>query len=323
MDHLLIFIHVLLIYINKKLSQAITDCHYLDITESESEIKLIWNNNNIKSTKGMFHNCKDIIEIDMTKFDTSLVTDMSYMFALCESLKSLNVDNLNTAKVVTFENMFYNCKSLTSLNLEHFTNPSATSLYRMLYGCENLEYINIKNIEEKDNMNINEMFDSIPQNAVICYLLCPAPSNFTITSMNEANTIISWEGNEWNKYVISYGLQSLANPEDGNKIYVNDKTNYIFTNLNHNLRYDIYLKTNCGSKCSKWIPTENYYMAHNGTYSLTTCSKVVYDSGGPNGNYKDFADSTLTIYPDESGKLISIKGTIDIEMSSLCCSFRL
>ena len=79
------------IYINKKLSQAITDCHYLDITESESEIKLIWNNNNIKSTKGMFHNCKDIIEIDMTKFDTSLVTDMSYMFALCQSLKSLNV----------------------------------------------------------------------------------------------------------------------------------------------------------------------------------------------------------------------------------------
>ena len=304
------------IYINKKLSQAITDCHYLDITESESEIKLIWNNNNIKSTKGMFHNCKDIIEIDMTKFDTSLVTDMSYMFALCESLKSLNVDNLNTAKVVTFENMFYNCKSLTSLNLERFTNPSATSLYRMFYGCENLEYINIKNFDEKDNMNIDEMFDSIPQNAVICYLLCPAPSNFTITSMNEANTIISWEGNEWNKYVISYGLQSLVNPEDGNKIYVNDKTNYIFTNLNHNLRYDIYLKTNCGSKCSKWIPTENYYMAHNGTYSLTTCSKVIYDSGGPNGNYKDFADSTLTIYPDESGKLISIKGTIDIEMSN-------
>ena len=185
----------------------------------------------------------------------------------------------------------------------------------MFYGGENLVYINIKNIEEKDNMNIKEMFDSIPQNAVICYLLCPAPSNFIITSMNETLTMISWEGNEWNKYVISYGLQSLVNPEDGNKIYVNDKTNYIFTNLNHNLRYDIFLKTNCGSKCSKWIPTENYYMAHNGTYFLTTCSKVVYDSGGPNGNYKDFADSTLTIYPDESGKLISIKGTIDIEMS--------
>ena len=206
MDHLLIFIHVLLIYINKKLSQAITDCHYLDITESESEIKLIWNNN-IESTKGMFYNCDDIVEIDMIQFDTSSVTDMSYMFALCQSLNSLNVNNLNTEKVETFENMFYNCKGLTSLNLESFSNPSATTLYRMFYGCENLVYINIKNFEEIENMIIDEMFEYIRPKAVICLSSCPPPDNFAIDSRNTIQVAISWEGNGFNKFIISYGEQ--------------------------------------------------------------------------------------------------------------------
>ena len=301
------------IYLNEILIQDYTDCHYINIKEADSDIKLIWNNNNIESTKGMFYNCIDITEIDMTKFDTSLIVDMSYMFALCNSLKSLNVDNLNTEKVETFEYMFYNCKSLTSLNLESFRNPSSTSLYRMFYGCENLEYINIKNFEEKDNMNINEMFDNIPPNAAICFLPCPTPKNFKITSMNNDETIISWEGNEWKKYIISYWLQNSVNPEDGTTINVNDETTYIFTNLDFNLRYDIYIKTDCGNKYSEWIPTENYYMAHTGTYSITTCSKVIYDSGGPNGAYMDNANSILTIYPDEYGRKVSIKGTIDIE----------
>ena len=72
-----------------------------------------------------------------------------------------------------------------------------------------------------------------------------------------------------------------------------------------------------GNKYSKWISTENYYMANTGTYFITTCSKVIYDSGGPNGNYHDNASSILTIYPDEIERLVSLKGTIYIE----CCNY--
>ena len=49
----------------------------MEIKESYSKIKLMWNNK-FDSTKGMFYNCDDIIEIDMIQFDTSSVTDMSY-----------------------------------------------------------------------------------------------------------------------------------------------------------------------------------------------------------------------------------------------------
>ena len=311
------------IYLNERLVQDITDCHHMEIKESYSKIKLMWNNK-FDSTKGMFYNCVDITEIDMIQFDTSSVTDMSYMFALCQSLKFLKVDNLNTEKVETFENMFYNCKGLTSLNLESFRNPSATTIYRMFYGCENLEYINIKNFDEKDNMNIDEMFDNIPPNAVICFLSCLPPKNFIIDSMNTAKVTISWEENEYNKFIISYGLQNLSNPNDGDKINITDRTSYTFTNLNSNQKYNIYIKTDCESKSSYWlgpllISFESYNMAGTGTNSIITCSKVIYDSGGPNGNYNNYENSILVVLSDVPGKLVSIKGTIDIELNPLSC----
>ena len=280
-----------IIYQNN-LIQDVIDCHYINIKEPDSEIKLIWNNIIIYSTKGMFYKCTEIVEVDMTKFDTSLVTDMSEMFYMCSSLKSLNVTNLDTEKVETFQKMFVQCTSLTSLNLESFTNPAAQSLYRMFYDCKNLEFINIKNFEENENMNIEEMFYNIPQNAVICLLSCPPPTNFIISSMGSSEVIISWEGYEFNKFIISYGLQNLLNPEDGDIIYVINKNSYTFTNLESNQRYNIYIKTDCGSKSSFWIgplliSIEFYTMPKNSSATITTCSKVIYSPGGPNRNYSN------------------------------------
>ena len=297
------------IYLNNSLvTQELEDCHYIDITEPDIEIKLEWNNIIINSTRGMFYNCIEITEIDMTKFDTSLVTDMSEMFALCSSLGSLNVSNLNTERVETFENMFYQCTSLASLNLESFTNPSATSLSGMFYGCTKLEYINIKNFEEIENTNLDDMFYNIPQNAVICLSSCPPPTNFTISDMDSQEATISWEGNEFNDFIISYALQNLENPDNGNKINVKGEKHYKFTNLNSKKRYDVYIKTDCGSKSSYWIgplliSIESINIKSK-TNSITTCSKNIYNSNS--------LTSDLIIKPEGSGKLVSIKGNINI-----------
>ena len=56
-------------------------------------------------------------------------------------------------------------------------------------------------------------------------------------------------------------------------------------------------------------------MAHTGTTSITTCSKIIYDSGGPNGYYQNNENSILTIYSDESGKFVSLRGFISAEIS--------
>ena len=162
------------------------------------------------------------------------------------------------------------------------------------------------------------MFYNIPKNAIICLLSCPAPTNFTISSMSKTQATISWVGYELNKFIISYGIQNLSNPEEGIKINVTGKENFTFTNLNLNQIYDVYIKTDCESKSSYWIgplliSIGSYNMTHHGTNSIITCSKFIYDSGGPNGNYKNYANSTLIIKPESSGKLVSIKGKINTE----------
>ncbi|MEY8515217.1 BspA family leucine-rich repeat surface protein [Lactococcus taiwanensis] len=53
--------------------------------------------------------------IDMRGFDTSNVTNMSWLFGHCKSLRSLNISNFDTSKVTDMSDMFGYCDSLTSL----------------------------------------------------------------------------------------------------------------------------------------------------------------------------------------------------------------
>lgn len=50
----------------------------------------------------MFGGCKEIIEINLNKFDTSYVTDIQGMFYNCASIKTLDVSKFNTSEVKSF-----------------------------------------------------------------------------------------------------------------------------------------------------------------------------------------------------------------------------
>ena len=51
-----------------------------------------------------------------------------------------------------------------------------------------------------------------------------------------------------------------------------------------------------------------------GSYStITTCGTVIYDNGGPTGNYSSFSDNTLVIYPATSGCSVMITGNYNTE----------
>nr|MBR6100534.1 BspA family leucine-rich repeat surface protein [bacterium] len=47
----------------------------------------------------MFAYLPTITHIDLSKFDTSFVTNMSNMFAYCYSLQNIDVSNFNTRNV--------------------------------------------------------------------------------------------------------------------------------------------------------------------------------------------------------------------------------
>jgi len=51
----------------------------------------------------MFNGCSSLKEINLSKFNTQNVTDMSWMFYGCSSLKEINLSNFNTQKCYIYE----------------------------------------------------------------------------------------------------------------------------------------------------------------------------------------------------------------------------
>lgn len=70
-----------------------------------------------KSCRSMFSHCEKIQSIDISSFDTSLVTNMAYMFGSCSSLTSLNLSGIDTSRVTDFSGFLSGCSSLTSVDI--------------------------------------------------------------------------------------------------------------------------------------------------------------------------------------------------------------
>ena len=145
-----------------------------DIVESEyyfnqeyNLVELIWDDN-INDCQNMFAKCKEIIEIDLSNFKTSHVTNMYNMFRDCYSLTSLNLSNLDTSHVEVMHWIFYGCSSLTSLDLSNFDTTSVANTDYMFSNCDKLKFINLNNFKETNLTVYNNTFYNIPDNVVIC-----------------------------------------------------------------------------------------------------------------------------------------------------------
>ena len=106
------------VYINDAKQNEVKSQYYFT-NNTINTVKLVWNRN-IKYTYRLFSGCSDIIEINLTNFDSSHVTDMSYMFEYCFSLSILDLSNLKTSNVKYMDYLFYDCYKLTSLDLSNF-----------------------------------------------------------------------------------------------------------------------------------------------------------------------------------------------------------
>ena len=101
---------------------------------------------------------KNILEIDLSNFDTSKVTNMGSMFDGMSSLTSLDLSNFDTSKVAGMEYMFSGMTNLTSLNLSNFDTSKVMYMEGMLYGMTNLASLNLSNFNTSKVMNMDFMF---------------------------------------------------------------------------------------------------------------------------------------------------------------------
>ena len=110
------------------------------------------------SMYGMFMNCINLTNIDVSGFDTSQVKYMSFMFYGCESLTNLDLSNFDTSKVTEMDNMFALCRNLINLNITQFNTSQVTNMRSMFYYCTNLENINVSNFDTSRVTNMTAMF---------------------------------------------------------------------------------------------------------------------------------------------------------------------
>jgi len=126
-------------------------------SQSINDIKIIWYDT-IITTEKMFEDCGKIVEIDLSKFDSSLVNNMNNMFYYCYSLTSINLLNFDTSKVKNMKQMFTHCSSLKSLNLSNFNTSLVNDMTKMFFNCTSLNELNLSNFDTSEVKYMNYMF---------------------------------------------------------------------------------------------------------------------------------------------------------------------
>ena len=97
----------------------------------------------ITDTKYMFDNTKsttiDFVDSNgNTKFDTSGVTNMSYMFSNSKNLTTINgLNKLNTSSLKDIGAMFYNCNSLTSIDISDWDTSNIDNVTSRISNNDN------------------------------------------------------------------------------------------------------------------------------------------------------------------------------------------
>ena len=106
----------------------------------------------------MFGGMRSLTNLDLSNFDTSKVTDMGYMFYYMDSLTTLNLSNFNTSKVTNMSYMFGSMSDLTALNLSNFDTSQVTNMHFMFAGMSNLTTLNLSNFDTSKVTNMGYMF---------------------------------------------------------------------------------------------------------------------------------------------------------------------
>ena len=110
---------------------------------------------------------KNILEIDLSNFDTSQVTNMNNMFDGMTNLTTLNLSNFNTSKVTNMRFMFFHASNLTSLNLSNFDTSRVTDMQYMFSYASNLTSLNLSNFDTSKVINMRYMFYGMSNLAIL------------------------------------------------------------------------------------------------------------------------------------------------------------
>ena len=142
-------------------------------TETE-KVYLNRDSSDMFRTWGYEQKIRNILDMDLSNFDTSNVTNMGFMFLGMSNLTTLNLSNFDTSKVTNMARMFVGMSNLTSLNLSNFDTSNVTNMGSMFSLMSNLTTLNLSNFDTSKVTNMQAMFQGM--------------SNLTTLNLSSFNT---------------------------------------------------------------------------------------------------------------------------------------
>ena len=138
-----------------------TSENILKITLKEKEI--------ITDMSCMFHQCFLLNSVDLSKWNTINVKNMSRMFSECGKLNNLSgIEKLNINNVTDMSSMFYSCIAFYPIfpDISNWNTENVKDISRMFSGCKALPNMAYWNLSSVENMSYlfakNSVITSIP-----------------------------------------------------------------------------------------------------------------------------------------------------------------
>ncbi|UQS83156.1 BspA family leucine-rich repeat surface protein [Bombilactobacillus thymidiniphilus] len=114
-----------------------------------------------KDSSYLFHNLRDLAQLNLSNLDTSNVTNMNHMFSMdnYSHLVSLDLNNFDTSNVTDMSSMFAGAMSLTGLDLSNFDTSNVTNMSSMFSIGKNLKNLDLSSFDTSHVTNMAYMFN--------------------------------------------------------------------------------------------------------------------------------------------------------------------
>ena len=136
-----------------------------------------FNTSNVTDMSYMFYLCYQLTSLDVSNWDTSSVINMSHMFGRC-GFTGLDVSKWNTSNVIDMSYMFQDCDSLTSLDVSKWDTSNVTDMSYMFHNCYDITSLDVSKWDTSSVDTTERMFDN-----------CRSLINLNVSDWNTSNVI--------------------------------------------------------------------------------------------------------------------------------------
>ena len=215
----------------------------------------------VTNMSSMFRGMSNLTTLNLSNFDTSQVTNMDSMLASVSNLTTIDLSSFDTSKVTRMRAMFYGMRNLTTLNLSSFDTSKVTDMSLMFYNMSSLTTLNLSNFDTSKVINIYSMFDSVSNLTTLDL------SNFDTSKVTNMSSMFNNMTNLTSLNVSSFNTENVENMSG----MFSQVQKLEHLNLSH-FRTD--KVTNMGSMFYQMIELKTIDLSHFNTANVTDMSSM-------------------------------------------------